>query len=121
MNNAEIKNVVLVGAGAIGAVYAARLHNHTDIAFAVAADQERISRYKDEPLLFNGVELSLSYFTPQTGQPVADLILIATKSSGLDSALELIRPLVGSQTIIMTLLNPLHRKPAHLRQRPGRL
>ncbi len=75
---------------------------------SVAADSARAARYLSEPLIINGEELcGVNYFTPKAGDESADLVIIATKWSGLRDALELIEPIVGHNTVVLPLLNGL--------------
>lgn len=93
--------IVIVGIGAIGSVYASALGTQARIA----ASEERCEKYRLEGLYFNDQPCNFDYFTPKVGDQKADLVIIATKSSGLEDALDLIEPIVGSQTIILPLLN----------------
>ena len=105
MEQDGIKDVVIVGLGAIGAVYAAPLSSCPGVRLRAAVDPPRLGRYHDRPLVFNGRELDLEYFVPAEGDSPVDLIIIATKSTGYFDALALIGPLVGDGTVIMPLLN----------------
>ena len=67
-------------------------------------NEERLERYlKNKPVL-NGVEQDFNYILPDDNFD-ADLIIIATKASGLDSAVKMIKNFVSSKTIILSLLN----------------
>lgn len=96
--------IVIVGLGAIGAVYATAFKNAgNDVKIAV--DANRLKKYSNNPLIFNDIEYNFNYFTPSAQDPKADLIIIATKGSGYADALDLIEPIVGEDTQIMPLLN----------------
>ncbi len=99
-----MKNIVLVGLGAIGGVYAVAFKSH-DIAFRVAMDAQRLQRYLAEPFVFNGKDYQFDYFTPDAHCPKADLIIIATKWGGYMDVLDLIEPLIGKNTVVLPLLN----------------
>lgn len=103
-----IKNVVVIGRGAVGAVYATTLHDAMGAEhFRVALDAERLERYEREEFEFNGKPYKFNYFTPKEGDKAVDLIIIATKWGGYAAALDTIAPLVGEQTLILPLLNGL--------------
>lgn len=103
---AMIKDITLVGLGAVGAVMASKLGAFTGVRFRVAADPERIEKYRTQGLFFNGTKCQYDFFTPTTEQDYkADLVIVATKFSGLDEALDLIEPIVGPETLILPLLN----------------
>lgn len=100
-----MKNIILLGAGAIGVLLAEKLCRCNGINFAAAADPNRVERYRKEGIFFNGVQLPLKYISPADEFPLADLIIIATKTSSLLEALEVIKPFVGKHTVILPFLN----------------
>lgn len=102
-----MKNIVLVGRGAVGSVYAVQLSSTPGIRFRVALDAARKERYEREPFFFNAVQYKFDYFVPSSNEQNVDLIIIATKWGGYADALDLIEPLVGTDTIILPLLNGL--------------
>ncbi|MFI3295462.1 MAG: ketopantoate reductase family protein [Rikenellaceae bacterium] len=105
-------NIVIVGLGAIGGVYATAFH-HRGIPFRVALDSERLLRYGSRPFVFNGVDYSFDYFTPSFEDSyVADLIILTTKWDGYFDALQMIRPLVGDRTVVLPLLNGISSERA---------
>ncbi|MCR5732250.1 MAG: ketopantoate reductase family protein [Sphaerochaetaceae bacterium] len=94
--------VRLIGAGAVGAVVGKQLAEHCDFAFIV--DDERKQRYTRKPLEINGEKINLKLLTPDEADK-ADLLLIALKNFQLESALDMIRPFVGENTTILSLMN----------------
>lgn len=99
-----MNNVTIVGLGAIGMVYATALTD-AGISVRIAVDPTRKIRYERDGHFFNGQKYDFEYFTPSDSDYTADLVIIATKNSGLTAALELIRPIVGAETQILPLLN----------------
>lgn len=99
-----MNNITIVGLGAIGSVYATTMVDN-GVAVRVAVDADRRERYTKQGVVFNGKRYDFDYYTPSSGDTVADLVIIATKSSGLADALELIAPIVGKNTQILPLLN----------------
>lgn len=99
-----MNNITIVGLGAIGSVYATVMVDN-GVAVRVAVDADRRERYTKQGVVFNGKRYDFDYYTPSSGDTVADLVIIATKSSGLADALELIAPIVGKNTQILPLLN----------------
>lgn len=97
-----INNVIICGLGALGLTYASRLKNNC--CLKILADSERIEKYKKNTPIFNDKEILLDYITPDD-KFETDLIIISTKSTGLDSALEYIRNFVDKNTIIISLIN----------------
>jgi 2-dehydropantoate 2-reductase len=101
----EIKNVSIIGLGAIGGSYAAKLYDTDSINFTVIADRQRIEKYSVNKLTVNGKPYDFKFIQPDSEEDYADLILIAVKYNGLNQAIDAIRKRVGADTIIMSLLN----------------
>ena len=100
----QIKNVAMIGAGAIGGVYAYSLHKLLGDNFAFIANGKRKERLEQEGLYLNG-----EHFNPKVvssdGDTTFDLIIVSVKNYQLQSAIEDMRNLVGENTIILTILN----------------
>lgn len=100
----QIKNVAMIGAGAIGGVYAYSLHKLLGDNFAFIANGKRKERLEQEGLYLNG-----EHFNPKVVSSDEDikfdLIIVSVKNYQLQSAIEDMRNLVGKNTIILTLLN----------------
>lgn len=101
----EIKNILLCGLGAIGTIYADKLQRFAPDNFRVLVDEARRDKYLKNPIKFNGVQLDFNYILPSTEDFKADLIIIATKFSGLNDAIRNIKNFINDDTIIMSLLN----------------
>lgn len=101
----EIHNVMIIGLGALGTIYAERLSNCPDVQISVIVDQARKDRYEANGIWYNDKRYDFHYILPSEEWPAADLILLATKSSGLASAMDMIAPFVGEDTILMSLMN----------------
>ncbi len=108
-----IKNIYLIGLGAIGSAYAARLYEMDPQCIKIIASPERIESYKKEGVRVNGKLYPFEYvILPQTGiqtSPVdlqkADLIIVAVKYHDLQQAIRDMNGFVGENTIILSLLN----------------
>lgn len=101
----EIKKVAIIGLGAIGSIYALKIHEFNPRCLQVILDQSRYEKYIQNGLNINNVRYDFNYVLPGSDNEKVDLILIATKSNGLLAALEAIEGFVGPNTIIMSLLN----------------
>lgn len=97
-----MKKVVLIGLGAVGLTYAVKLLTKCDLF--ILADEERIKKYMAQKPIFNGKEQDFDYILPSE-KFIADLIIIATKSYGLNSAIKSIKNFVGENTRIISLIN----------------
>lgn len=101
----KISKVTIIGLGAIGAFMAAKLSEVLDkTQLRVLAEGERKAKLEKEGIVINDRHYTFSIMTPQQEEP-ADLILIATKYTGLEQAIQDIRGQVGKDTVIMSLLN----------------
>lgn len=101
----EIKKVLLCGLGAVGTIYADKIQRFNHDNFRALVDSKRLERYKANPIIFNGIQLDFNYSLPEDTDFKADLILIATKYSGLDEAIRNIENFVKEDTVILSLLN----------------
>lgn len=97
-------NITIVGAGAIGMVYASSFYNR-GMNPRIAVDPSRRKRYLEDGLFLNSIRYDFDLYTPTESDIKADLIIIAVKSYNLNEAIELIRPVVGPNTQILPLLN----------------
>lgn len=100
-----IQRVYLSGLGAIGSAFAGRLYDMNPDCIKVIADNERIEHYTRDGVTINGKPYHYQYARPEENMPPADLILIAVKQHHLPQVIQDIRKFVGSDTIILSLLN----------------
>jgi 2-dehydropantoate 2-reductase len=100
-----VRNAALIGLGAIGTLYAAKISARDPACLRIIADPARIARYRADPPSFNGERLDLNYATPENPGPPADLVLVAVKSTGLVASFPSIPPFLGEHTQILPLLN----------------
>lgn len=108
MSDAAIENVAVVGAGAMGAMYAAHFAN-AGMPVRLIARGERAQRLRRDGLIVNGEELTLEVIDADAATDLApaDLILVAVKHSQLEQALQDVRPVVGPNTTFVSVLNGL--------------
>lgn len=100
-----LRKVLICGLGAIGVIYADKLSKLDPEMLYVLADEERIRKYKKEPVVYNGKELEFNYVLPSETSFKADLIIIAVKNNGLHQAIENIENFITKDTIIMSFMN----------------
>ena len=98
----EIKRVLLCGLGAVGLTYACKLKDVCNLK--ILADRSRVEKYLKIPPEFNDKEIRLDYITPDE-KWCPDLIIVSTKSQGLDSAIEYLENYVYDNTVILSLIN----------------
>ena len=97
----DINSVLIAGAGAIGLLVAETIYNADPDCVSILANGERLERYRNNGLWVNGKRID---FRLACGEK-ADLIIVACKLHHLDQVIEDIRPSVGKDTIILSLLN----------------
>jgi len=101
----EIKTAAMIGMGAVGAVYAKRLHHQYDAHFFAIADHERAKRLRRNGVTLDGEAFFPRICEPEQADSAADLILICVKNDQLETAIASIRPFVERHTILLPLLN----------------
>lgn len=101
----KIKNISLIGLGAIGCAYGSKIYDMNPEAIKVIAGGERAKRYREAGFFINGKKYNFKYVTPEEKCEPADLIIVAVKSNQLHKAIEDIKNHVGENTIILSLLN----------------
>ena len=104
--------IAVIGAGAVGGYYGGRLAQHgQDVHFLLRSDYRAVAEkgldirscYGDFALSPRQVHV---YDSPQR-MPKADLVVITMKATSNDQFAQLITPLVGPKTMILTLQNGL--------------
>lgn len=101
----QIENVYIIGLGAIGGTYGSRIMENRPETLKVLVGGSRFENYVQNGVIVNGKKIPFTYVKPGTSEEKADLILIAVKNHHLDQTIQDIRPLVGPDTIILSLLN----------------
>ncbi|MDR2156617.1 MAG: 2-dehydropantoate 2-reductase [Clostridiales Family XIII bacterium] len=101
----KIKNICIVGLGAVGGFYASKLYRMDPACITAIVDRERFERSVGRPLVVNGESHAFQYCLPETQRDPADLILVAVKHHQLPQAIQNARNFVGPKTIVLSLLN----------------
>ncbi|WP_343208750.1 ketopantoate reductase family protein [Anaerolentibacter hominis] len=102
----EIKTVYLIGLGAVGVLYAQLLSGHIEQEdLRIVADAGRIEKYRAEGIYCNGKKCDFPLADAGELTEPADLILFTVKYTGLDGAIETMRPLVGENTVVLSAVN----------------
>lgn len=101
-----IQSVALIGMGALGILYGhtmARKMKEGAVTFLV--DEKRNQRYRADPPTFNGEPCRFAFCAPEDYPGKAELLIFGVKGTQLREAIESVRPVVGPETIIVSLLN----------------
>ena len=103
--------IAVVGTGAMGSVYAGLLADAGNEVWAVDVWREHIEAIKEKGLRVEGASGDRRVWMKATTIPseigLVDLVIIATKTSHVQSAAESIRTLVGNHTTVLTIQNGL--------------
>lgn len=102
----QIKTVSLVGMGALGVLFADRLVaalGEKQVTFL--ADDARIQRYQAQGVFCNGRRCTFSFSNGKAPAAPVDLLIFAVKGTALQQAMQLAAPVVGPNTILLSLLN----------------
>lgn len=100
----KIEKVALLGAGAVGAYFIWGLSERLGENFCVIANGERKERLKKDGIIINGTPYELHVKEPKEAGHV-DLLLVSSKYDALSGMLDDMKPLVGKNTTVISLLN----------------
>jgi len=102
----HINNLYIVGLGAIGGMYAAKLQDINPGLVKIIASATRIKNYQNSEIKVNERPYKFNYIQPgDRSAPPADLILVAVKAPQLAGAINDLRGFVHDDTIVISLLN----------------
>lgn len=102
----EIKNVSIVGLGALGTMYGKYFSDRLlKNQVRIIANQSRIEKYKKNGTFCNGQRCDFNYVLPENKQGPADLLIFSVKFNQLQQAVEDARNQIGENTIILSVLN----------------
>jgi 2-dehydropantoate 2-reductase len=102
----KIERALIAGAGAVGLIAAEAIYRHNPRAVAVLAGGERLRRYRETGLWVNGGRLDFDFADPGPDQPYPfGLIIVACKNHQLPQVIRDMKPFVGEETLILSLLN----------------
>ena len=100
-----IKNVTIIGMGALGTLFGYEIQSkigRENVAFLM--DEARCEKNKTAVYKVNGEPFDFRILTPENASP-ADLVIVATKATGLAAALDTMAPAVGDGTVIISAIN----------------
>ncbi len=100
-----IQKTAIVGMGALGLLYGEQIQKtlgKDHLCFVM--DSARYQRHKAETYTINGVPQDFTLLDASQATPV-DLVIVATKASGLAAAMDVMAGLVAEHTIIISVMN----------------
>jgi 2-dehydropantoate 2-reductase len=102
-----IKRVAVLGAGAMGASFAARFFDAPEFSTRLIAGGERYERLARDGLVVNEEAYQIPVVRPEAPSSPADLVLVAVKHHHLPQAVHDLRNIVGEGTTILSVMNGL--------------
>ncbi len=100
-----IERVGVLGAGALGSMYAAMFHDAASAEVFFIADGERRERLQRDGVVVNGDLHKIPAVEP--GAAPVDLLVVALKHHHLEEALKLAPPFVDEETLVISVMNGL--------------
>ena len=80
---AKIKNIVIQGAGAMGALYASKFQDAGDFSVALLASERHYERLKTDGLVINGRHYNLPVIQPGDQVSPADLTIVGVNQTSV--------------------------------------
>ncbi|MDD2309617.1 MAG: ketopantoate reductase family protein [Desulfuromonadaceae bacterium] len=105
--NLSIEKIAIIGAGALGATYGSILHEMDPASVCFIASGGRYEKLKSDGVVVNGTHYAISVVRPEEATPV-DLLIVAVKHHHLDQAIGEMVEVVGSHTIILSVMNGIN-------------
>jgi len=104
--------IAIIGAGAMGSVYAGLLADAGNEVWAVDVWEDHVAAIRNSGLRIEGasgdrVVSTVKATSNPTDVGACDLYIIATKASGVAAAAQSISPLLGENSLILTIQNGL--------------
>ena len=103
--------IAILGCGAMGSVYAALLSDAGHDVWAIDTWQEHVDAMRTNGLRLEGVSGDRTVKLHATTSPAdagpCELVIIATKAMGVESAATAAAPLIGKDTVVLSIQNGL--------------
>ena len=99
------KKTAVIGAGALGAVYAEKIFALDRNSISFIAEGARYDRLKKSGVIVNGEPCPIAVVKPEDINKPFDLVIVAVKHHHLPEAIKDIRQAVGENTRILSIMN----------------
>jgi 2-dehydropantoate 2-reductase len=103
--------IAIIGTGAMGSVYAGLLGDAGNEVWAIDTWREHIDAIRANGLRVEGASgdriVKVNAVTDAREAGVVDLVIIATKAMHVEAAAQSVKPLLGKDTIVLTIQNGL--------------
>ena len=101
----QINNVAVIGAGALGLLFAAPITRRLGSSCFFAADRERAERLEQTAFSINSSRMDFTIKTAGMIKSPPDLLIVAVKNHHLEDIVPLLQYFTGKETIIISVLN----------------
>jgi 2-dehydropantoate 2-reductase len=101
----QFKRISVIGAGAMGAVYASKFYDMDKSSISLIAGGHRYAHLSGKGLIVNGKHYAIPVFSPEEKMPPSDLILVAVKNHHLPQAIRDMNKAVGEATHVLSVMN----------------
>ena len=101
----EIKTVSIVGMGALGLLYADIIQTADSGTVQFVMDNDRYEKYKNQAFTINGKEKAFRIISFDAVTAPSDLVIVAVKTTGLESCIPAVKKITGENTIVISVLN----------------
>lgn len=101
----KIEKVAIVGMGALGLMYGSHIVKAKGRdAVDYVMDRARVEKYRDTVFTVNEEAVDMNRIAAEDAKP-ADLLIVAVKYTGLETAFDVMKNCIGPDTIVMSVLN----------------
>jgi len=106
-----IRSAAILGAGALGIMYAQALKSVLGDRLIFIADGVRFERLRDTTFLINGAEERFAVQRTEAIVDPPDLVIVAVKNYDLPELLPRLNKICGSKTTVISVLNGIDSEP----------
>ena len=103
----KIRNIAVLGAGAMGAYFAGRFFDVEGFSTVLIAKEDRLEKLRNNGLIINGKPYAIPVIHPDQANSPVDLLIVALKHHHLEKAVQGLEKLIGSATTIISVMNGL--------------
>ena len=100
-----VNRIEVIGAGAVGALYASKLFDMDSSSVSLVAREERYKRLEEDGLIVNNRHYAFEVIHPDDTAPPPALIIVAVKHHHLGDAIQDMAKRVGENTQILSTMN----------------
>lgn len=100
-----IETISIIGAGGLGAAYAAMLYDMDSRCVSFIAGGDRGERLRQEGVIVNGKHYLIPVLLPEDLSEPSDLVIVAVKYHHLNDTIRDMKNRVGEETTIISVMN----------------